>query len=126
MESSPVSDASPKTYVVLGCRRAGTSFVAEALGRLGIHFDVCGNGHNEDVDFCVRLGLAGWKILCDCSVGIAHIGNVTTRSLKDHPYARVAVRHGMQFREKWADVLPKIATIAEDDIYWGPIPRVED
>jgi len=79
-----------------------------------------------DVDFCVGLGLAGWKILCDRSVRIKHIGNVTTRNLESHPYARVAVRHGMQFREKWADVLPQIATIAEDEIYWGPIPRIED
>ena len=79
-----------------------------------------------DVDFCVRLGLAGWKTVCDCSVRVKHIENVTTRNLKDHPYARVSVRHGMKFREKWADVLPQIATITDEDIYWGPIPRDED
>ena len=79
-----------------------------------------------DVDFCVRLGLAGWKILCDRSVRIQHIENVTTRNLKDHPYARVAVRHGLQFREKWADILPQLATITDQDIYWGPIPRPQD
>jgi GT2 family glycosyltransferase len=76
-----------------------------------------------DVDFCVRLGLAGWKILCDRSVKIKHIENVTTRNLQDHPYARVAVRHGMQFRQKWAAILPQIATISEDEIYWGPVPK---
>lgn len=76
-----------------------------------------------DVDFCVRLGEAGWKIICERSVRIKHIENVTTRNLRDHPYARVSVRHWMRFREKWADVLPRIATIGEDDIYWGPIPR---
>jgi GT2 family glycosyltransferase len=80
----------------------------------------------EDVDFCVRLGLAGWKIICDRSVRIKHIGNVTTRNLEDHSYARLAVRQGMRFREKWAEVLPKIATITEDEVYWGPVPRVED
>jgi GT2 family glycosyltransferase len=78
-----------------------------------------------DVDFCVRLGLAGWKIVCDRSVGIKHIGNVTTRSLEGHSYPRVAARHGMIFREKWANVLPQIATITEDDIYWGPIPSID-
>jgi len=76
-----------------------------------------------DVDFCVRLGLAGWKTLCDRSVNIKHIENVTTRNLQDHPYARVAVRHGIQFRKKWASILPQIATMAEDEIYWGPVPR---
>lgn len=79
-----------------------------------------------DVDFCVRLRLAGWKIVCDCSIGIKHIGNVTTRSLKQHPYARVAVQHGMQFRKKWADILPQIATLSDEDIYWGPIPRLKE
>lgn len=77
----------------------------------------------EDVDFCVRLGLEGWKIICDRSVKIAHIGNVTTRNLPDHPFARLTVRNAMRFREKWASVLPQIATIREEEIYWGPIPR---
>ena len=76
-----------------------------------------------DVDFCIQLGLEGWKIICDRSVRIAHIGNVTTRNLPDHSFARLAVRHHMRFREKWADVLPKIATIQQEEIYWGPIPR---
>lgn len=79
----------------------------------------------EDVDMCVRLGLAGWKIICDCSVKIKHIENVTTRNLKSHPFDRLTVRQGMRFREKWAETLPKIANITEDDIYWGPIPRAE-
>jgi len=80
----------------------------------------------EDVDFCVRLGLEGWKIVCDRSVKIAHIGNVTTRNLPDHPFARLAVRNAMRFREKWASVLPRIATLQEEEIYWGPIPRPAD
>jgi GT2 family glycosyltransferase len=79
--------------------------------------------HYWDVDFCVRLDLAGWKIVCDRSVKIQHIGNVTTRNLENYSYARLAVRHWMQFREKWASVLPQIATIREEEIYWGPIPR---
>jgi GT2 family glycosyltransferase len=77
----------------------------------------------EDVDFCVRLGLEGWKIICDRSVKIAHIGNVTTRNLSDHPFARLTVRNAMRFRQKWASVLPQIATLGEEEIYWGPIPR---
>jgi len=80
----------------------------------------------EDIDLCVRLGLAGWKIACECSVRVRHIENVTTRNLKDYPFARLTVRQGMIFREKWADVLPQIATLTDQDIYWGPIPRVRD
>jgi len=76
-----------------------------------------------DVDFCVRLGQVGWKTVCDCSISIRHIENVTTRNLKGHPYARVSVHHGMKFREKWAEILPDIATLTDEDIYWGPIPR---
>lgn len=76
----------------------------------------------EDVDLCVRLGLTGWKTLCDCRIKIKHIENVTTRNLKDHPFARLTVKQGMRFREKWIDILPQIATISEDEIYWGPIP----
>ena len=77
----------------------------------------------EDVDFCVRLGLVGWKVLCDRSIRIKHIENVTTRALDDHPFARLTVRQGMRFREKWADILPQIASITDNDIYWGAIPR---
>lgn len=80
----------------------------------------------EDVDFCLRVGQAGWKIICDRSIRFKHIENVTTRNLQEHPYARVSVRHGMRFREKWAGILPQIATLADHDIYWGPIPDVEE
>jgi GT2 family glycosyltransferase len=79
----------------------------------------------EDVDFCLRLGLAGWKIVCDCSLRLPHIGNVTTRHLPDHPYTRVSVHHWMKFREKWADRLPQLASLAEEELYWGPIPRLD-
>jgi GT2 family glycosyltransferase len=98
----------------------------EAQKAVGLFSDEFYPMQYEDVDFCVRLGLAGWKIVCDCSISIKHIENVTTHNLKNHPYARVSVRHGMRFREKWSDILPQIATIVEEDIYWGPIPRVED
>ncbi|MGH7856045.1 MAG: glycosyltransferase [Candidatus Binatia bacterium] len=77
-----------------------------------------------DVDFCVRLGVAGWKIVCDRDVRVRHIENVTTRSLKGVSYARVAVEHSLLFREKWSHLLPRIAAITDDDIYWRPIPRV--
>jgi GT2 family glycosyltransferase len=77
----------------------------------------------EDIDLCIRLKLAGWKIVCDRRVRIKHIENVTTRNLKDHPYARLTVRRAMHFKEKWADVLNEFATITEDEIYWGPISR---
>lgn len=80
----------------------------------------------EDVDFCVRLGQAGWKIVCDAGVHIRHIENVTTRHLAGDQFARLTVRQGMKFKEKWAAVLPQIATITEADIYWGPIPRADE
>ena len=79
----------------------------------------------EDVDLCVRLHLAGWKTLCDCNVQIKHIENVTTRNLKEYPFARLTVRNGMAFREKWAEVLPQLATIAHDDIVWEPSSSIQ-
>jgi GT2 family glycosyltransferase len=72
----------------------------------------------EDVDWCLRLGLAGWKVHCNPRVRIGHIENVTTRNLKGHPFARTAARHGLAFTEKWRDLLPQVATITEDDISW--------
>jgi GT2 family glycosyltransferase len=77
----------------------------------------------EDVDLCIRLGLSEWKILCDCSVRIKHIENVTTHNLPAYSFNRITVRHGMRFKEKWGDLLPKIANITDDEIYWGPVPR---
>jgi len=72
----------------------------------------------EDVDFCLRLRVAGWKVVCDPGVRIAHIENVTTRSLTGHAFARTSVRNAMLFREKWSDLLPEVATLTEDDISW--------
>jgi O-antigen biosynthesis protein len=72
----------------------------------------------EDVDFCLRLRVAGWKVVCDPGVRIAHIENVTTRSLTGHAFARTSVRNAMLFREKWSDLLPQVATLTEDDISW--------
>jgi GT2 family glycosyltransferase len=72
----------------------------------------------EDVDLCVRLRLAGWKIVCDPGVRVGHIENVTTRSLGEHPFARLTVRNHITFKEKWSDVLPQLATIDQDDISW--------
>ena len=124
--AEPVDRVSPQLLEVVASPAACWLICKEAQQAVGLFADEFYPMQYWDVDFCVRLGLAGWKIICDCSVSLKHIENVTTRNLKDHPYARVSVRHGMRFREKWADLLPQIATITEEDIYWGPIPQVED
>lgn len=51
MESPPITDPGPKIWVVLGSKRGGTSYLAKLLGDDGVKFDICGNGHNEDIDF---------------------------------------------------------------------------
>jgi GT2 family glycosyltransferase len=124
--AQPVDSMPPAPIQVVASPAACWLIRKEAQQAVGLFSEEFYPMQYWDVDFCVRLGLAGWQILCDRSIRIPHIENVTTRNLKDHPYARVAVRHGLQFREKWADLLPKIATIVDDDIYWGPIPRVKD
>jgi len=50
-EYSEVTDTSPKTFVILGSKRGGTSFLAQCLGTNGVHIESCGNGHNEDLAF---------------------------------------------------------------------------
>ena len=92
----------------------------DAQEQVGLFLEMFHPVQYEDVDLCVRLHLAGWKTLCDCTVQIKHIENVTTRNLKGYPFARLTVRNAMTFREKWAEVLPQLATIAHDDIVWGP------
>jgi len=73
----------------------------------------------EDVDFCIRLKLAGWKVICERDITIKHIENVTTRNLQDHPFARLTVRQAIRFKEKWLSLLPQLATITEKDIHWA-------
>lgn len=51
MEHPPITDKSPKTYVIVGTKRSGTSFLAQVLGENGVDIATCGNGHNEDLDF---------------------------------------------------------------------------
>jgi GT2 family glycosyltransferase len=96
----------------------------EAQQAVGLFSDEFYPVQYEDVDFCVRLGLAGWKIACDRSVTVMHIENVTTQNLENYAFSRLTVRQWMHFKEKWVEVLPQIATIGEGDIYWGPIPRL--
>ena len=114
----------PTVTEVVGVLPACWLMRREAQQAAGLFSDEYYPMQYEDVDFCLRLNLANWKILCDRSIKIKHIENVTTRNLKDHPYARVSVKHWIKFREKWAGTLSQIATITEEDIYWGPIPRV--
>ncbi|MBN1219957.1 MAG: glycosyltransferase [Anaerolineae bacterium] len=121
--AKPVDQILPQLLTVVASPAACWLVRREAQQAVGLFADEFYPMQYWDVDFCVRLGQAGWKIVCDCSVRIKHIENVTTRNLKEHPYARVSARHGMRFREKWSHILPQIATITEEDIYWGPIPR---
>jgi GT2 family glycosyltransferase len=122
---NPVTKVPPIVMEVVASPSACWLVRREAQQAVGFLSDEFYPVQYEDVDLCIRLNLAKWKILCDCSVRIKHIENVTTRNLKDHSFDRLTVRRGMQLKEKWADVLPKIANITEDDIYWGPIPRRE-
>jgi O-antigen biosynthesis protein len=123
--AKPVTDVDPTSIEVLAAPTACWLVRREAQRAVGFFSEEYYPVQYEDVDLCVRLRLAGWKVLCDCSVRIKHIENVTTRNLKDHPIARLTVRHGMHFKEKWADLLPQLATLSEDEIYWGPIPRAK-
>jgi GT2 family glycosyltransferase len=123
--AQPAAYISPTPLGVVAMPSACWLVRREAQQTVGLLSDEFYPMQYEDVDFCVRLTLAGWKIVCDRGVRVKHIGNVTTRNLEGQPYTRVAARHGMIFREKWANILPQIATIGEDDIYWGPIPRID-
>lgn len=117
------AEVSPKPIEVTAAPSACWLMRREAQHTVGLFSEEYYPTQYEDIDLCIRLKLAGWKILCDRSVRIKHIENVTTRNLRDYSYLRLTVRRGMRFKEKWADVLPKIATITEDQIYWEPIPR---
>lgn len=119
-----VDSIPPTTTQVIGVLPACWLMRREAQQTVGLFSDEYYPMQYEDIDFCLHLHQANWKVLCDRSIKIKHIENVTTRNLKDHPYARVSVKHWVKFREKWASTLPQIATITEEDIYWGPIPRV--
>ena len=119
----PAADVSPITVEVVAAPTACWLVRREAQQAIGLFSEEYYPVQYEDIDLCIRLKLAGWKIICDRRVRIKHIENVTTRNLEDQPYARLTVRRAMRFKEKWADALTRFATITEDEIYWGPIPR---
>jgi GT2 family glycosyltransferase len=119
----PVTQIPPTPVAVVATLAACWLLRRQAQQTVGLFSDEYYPVQYEDVDLCVRLGLAGWQILCDRSVRIKHIENVTTRNLEDYPFARLTVRQAMRFREKWAHLLPQLATITEEEIYWGSIPR---
>jgi GT2 family glycosyltransferase len=121
--AEPVAAISPNLIEVIASPSACWLVRREAQQEVGLLSAEYYPAQYEDIDFCVRLILAGWKIKCDCGVMIKHIEHVTTGNLKEHPFARLTVRQAMRFREKWQDVLPQLATLTEEEIYWGPIPR---
>jgi GT2 family glycosyltransferase len=122
---NPVTNVPPVIMEVVASPSACWLVRREAQQAVGFLSDEFYPVQYEDVDLCIRLSLSKWKILCDCGVRIKHIENVTTRKIKDHSFDRLTVRRGMRLKEKWADVLPKIANIDEDEIYWGSIPRCD-
>lgn len=117
--TQPVTSVPPNPIEVVASPSACWLVRREAQQQIGLLADEFFPVQYEDVDFCIRLRLAGWKIVCDCGVTIKHIENVTTRNLQEHPFARLTVRQGMRFKEKWRHILPQIATITEDDIRWN-------
>ena len=92
----------------------------EAQQAVGLFSDMYYPVQYEDVDLCIRLHVAGWKTVCDRAVRIRHIEHVTTRNLEEYPFARLTVRNGVSFKDKWADLLPKIATMTHEEISWNP------
>jgi GT2 family glycosyltransferase len=122
--AEPVASVQASPIEVVAAPAACWLVRREAQQAVGLFSDEFYPVQYEDVDFCVRLGLAGWTIVCDRSVTVRHIENVTTQNLENYGFSRLTVRQWMQFKEKWVDVLPQIATISEEDIYWGPIPRL--
>jgi GT2 family glycosyltransferase len=113
-----VTSVSPNLIEVIAAPTACWLVRKEAQQEVGLFLEIFYPVQYEDVDLCVRLHLAGWKTLCDCSVQMKHMENVTTRNLTEHPFARLTVRNGMTFKEKWAELLPQLATITPDEISW--------
>jgi GT2 family glycosyltransferase len=92
----------------------------EAHRAIGLFSEEFDPAQYEDVDFCVRLRLEGWRIVCDRSVRVAHKEHATTKNIPSHPFERLNARNAMRFREKWANVLPEMATIQQKDICSRP------
>lgn len=119
-------DTVPVTPVQVGVSPSACWLVRlEAQRAIGLFDEEFDPAQYEDVDFCVRMRLEGWKIVCDRRVRMMHIEHVTTKNIPSHPFERLNARNAMRFREKWTDTLPRLATITQDEIYWGPIPRRE-
>lgn len=113
----------PESVRVVASPAACWLMSAEAQQSVGHFPEIYHPMQYWDVDYCMQLRAAGFGVLCDRSVRVRHIANVTTRSLGDRTFARTAVRHGMIFRERWGDELAELDVMNDSDIYWGPIPR---
>jgi len=114
----PVAGVSSDPIEVVAAPTACWLMRSSAQRAVGMFSEMYYPVQYEDVDLCLRLQLSGWKIICDCTVRIKHIENVTTRNLKDYPFARLTVSNGMSFKEKWGELLPQLATMTQDEITW--------
>ena len=66
-----VTDVSPATIEVLAAPTACWLVRGEAQRAVGFFSEEFYPVQYEDIDLCVRLRLAGWKVLCDCNVRIS-------------------------------------------------------
>ena len=114
------ASVAPSPIAVVAAPAACWLLRREAQQAVGLFSDMYYPIQYEDDNLCIRLHLAGWKIVCDAAVRVRHMEHVTTKNLEEHSFARLTVRNGVSFKEKWADVLPTIATITQEDISWNP------
>jgi GT2 family glycosyltransferase len=118
--AEPADQVPPTLIEVVASPSACWLVRKEAQKTVGLLSDEFYPVQYEDVDFCVRMGLAGWKILCDRSVRIKHIENVTTRALEDHPFARLTVRQGMRFYPTYRSFIGRYDTQYDQNGYRSP------
>lgn len=76
----------------------------------------------EDFDFCYRFREAGWKAFYEPKARMYHHESTTTAASPRN--AAVVVRHGLEFKRRWAKMFSHEDGPADADCRWNPNVRL--
>ena len=78
----------------------------------------------EDIDYCYRMREAGWRVLYDPEVVLAHYENVTTDGTGSINYKYLTIKNGLTFKKRWRHMFRDEGGPADESIKWIEIPHV--
>lgn len=101
-----------------GCPAACWLLKRDLFDKFGYFDDVYYPVNYEDVDFCYRIRQGGYKVMYLPEVELYHHQHMTTKNTPGLSFARVTVKNGIIFKERWKHVYEQEDGMKAEDVYY--------